>query len=145
MVITSQFLHPPSFPPSLPPSLSPIPYSAQKTNTLFYSLVHFIFKQTNIKLIYLLTHGCISTPSLLSLLLPFLHPLPSLQSTPGSYFASAHKRASRPQLLTGPHRHTSHTRLAQSLVPKAHVSNNKKCGNSVMPGRGTIAIHDERG
>ena len=32
-----------------------------------------------------------------------------------------------------------------SQVNMAHVSNNKKCGNSVMPGRGTIAIHDERG
>jgi hypothetical protein len=37
------------------------------------------------------------------------------------------------QPLPGPNRHTSYTRLAQSLVPNAHVSNNNKCGKSVMP------------
>ena len=46
------------------------------------------------------------------------------------YFASAHAHIPAHQPLPGPNRHTSHTRLAQSLVPKAHVSNNKKCGNS---------------
>jgi hypothetical protein len=93
----------------------------------------------------LATHGCISTPSL-----PFLHRLPLPPSS--RYLVASlppRTRTSRPTCRSGSEQtHITHTHgLPQRLVPKAHVSNDKKkCGNSVMPPkRNHIANYSPRG